>query len=160
MTTLINLESFTKKRIHQLLRDFHTTRPLSLTEVILASLTLITEEHTKLLDHISEPSSRLIHRISHPPEGDISAKVVTACFICIWVHSFASCMPTFCKKGLSVISTAEKPSRNKTSFKYWPVFNYSPLQTMHKHITMQSLRITHSPPGHIEATPCCGGGGP
>src|SRR5882724_2897255 len=27
---LINLESFTKKSIHQLLRDFHTTRPLSL----------------------------------------------------------------------------------------------------------------------------------
>src|SRR5882724_8559842 len=26
---LINLESFTKKSIHQLLRDFHTTRPLS-----------------------------------------------------------------------------------------------------------------------------------
>src|SRR5882724_10629640 len=27
---LINLESFTKKSIHQLLRDFHTTQPLSL----------------------------------------------------------------------------------------------------------------------------------
>src|SRR5882724_1452074 len=27
---LINLESFTKKSIHQLLRDFHTIRPLSL----------------------------------------------------------------------------------------------------------------------------------
>src|SRR5882724_4697973 len=28
-TTLIHLESFTKKSIHQLLRDFHTTRSLS-----------------------------------------------------------------------------------------------------------------------------------
>src|SRR5882724_6587515 len=36
---LINLESFTKKSIHQLLRDFDTTRPRSLTEAILASLT-------------------------------------------------------------------------------------------------------------------------
>src|SRR5882724_9111152 len=27
---LINMESFTKKGIHQLLRDFHTTQPLSL----------------------------------------------------------------------------------------------------------------------------------
>ena len=42
---LINLESFTKKSIHQLLRDFHTTRPLSLTEVIL---------------HLQPPSQRSI----------------------------------------------------------------------------------------------------
>src|SRR5882724_5926412 len=111
-TTLIDLESFTKKSIHQLLRDFHTTRPLLLfTQFILASSTPITEEHTKLLDRLSEPSSRLIHRISHPPEEDVLAEVVTACFICVWVHSFASCMPTFCKKGLSVISTAKKPSQ-------------------------------------------------
>src|SRR5882724_2908196 len=112
-TTLIHLENFTKKSIHQLLRDFHTTQPLSLLQkVILASSTPITEEHTKLLDCLSEPSSRFIHRISHPSEEDVSAKVVTACFICIQVHGFASCMPTFCKKCLSVISTAEKTSRN------------------------------------------------
>src|SRR5882724_4046308 len=107
---LINLENFTKKSIHQLLRDFHTTRPFSLTEVILASSTPFTEVCTKLLDHLSEHTSRLIHCISHPPKEDRSAKVVTSCFICIRVHSFASCIPTFCKKGLSVISTAEKPS--------------------------------------------------
>jgi len=52
-------------------------------KVILASLTPITEEHTKLLDSLSEPSSQLIHRISHPPEEDVSAKVFTACFICV-----------------------------------------------------------------------------
>src|SRR5882724_438454 len=111
-TMLIHLESFTKKSIHQLLRDFHTTRPLSLLQkVIPASSTPITEEHTKLLDCLSEPSSRLIHHISHPSEEDVSAEVVTVCFICIWVHSFASSVPTFCKKGLSVISTAEKLSQ-------------------------------------------------
>src|SRR5882724_11250524 len=112
-TTLINLESFTKKSIDQLLRDF-TPPDLSLfMEVILASSTPITEEHTKLLDCLSEPSSRLIHRISHPPEEDVLAKVLTACFICVWVHGFASCVPTFCKKGLSVISTAKKLLRSK-----------------------------------------------
>src|SRR5882724_9409462 len=111
-TTLINLESFTKNSIHRLLRRFlHHLISLSLMKVILASLTPITEEHTKLLDFLSEPSSRLIHRISHPPEEDVSAKVVTVCFICICVHGFASCVPTFCKRGLSVISTAEKPSQ-------------------------------------------------
>src|SRR5882724_11911315 len=110
-TTLINLESFTKDYSSALKRFSHHPISLSFTEVILASSTPITEEHTKLLDRLSEPSSQLIHHISHPPEEDVSAEVVTACFICILVHGFASCVPTFCKKGLSVISTAEKPSR-------------------------------------------------
>src|SRR5882724_1781832 len=112
---LINLESFAKKSIHQLLRFSYHLTSLSFTKVILASLTPITEEHTRLLDHLSEPSSQLIH----PPKEDISAKVVTACFICIWVHGFASCIPTFCKKGLSVISTSKKPSWKSTPFKHW-----------------------------------------
>src|SRR5882724_910388 len=109
---LINLESFTKEE-HSLALERFSYHPtsLSFTKFILASSTPITEEHTKLLDCLSEPSSRLIYRISYPPEEDISAKVVTACFICVQVHGFSSCMPTFCKKGLSVISTAEKPSR-------------------------------------------------
>src|SRR5882724_2725786 len=110
-TMLINLESFTKVEHSLALERFlHHPIFLSLTKVILASLTPITEERTKLLDRLSEPSSRLIHCISHPPKEDISAKVVTACFICVRVHSFASCIPTFCKKDLSVISTAEKLS--------------------------------------------------
>src|SRR5882724_10495629 len=109
---LIHLESFTKKHSSALKRTSY--HPSSLTlymTVILASLTPIPEEHTKLLDHLSDPSSQLIHHISHPPKEDVSAKVVTSCFICIQVHRFASCIPTFCKKGLSVTSTAEKPSR-------------------------------------------------
>src|SRR5882724_1961546 len=111
-TTFINLESFTKEEHSSALEKIFTPSNLSLSpmKVILASSTLITEECIKLLDHLSEPSSRLIHCISHPPEEDISAKVVTLCFICIWVHGFASCIPTFCKRGLSVISTAKKPS--------------------------------------------------
>src|SRR5882724_1289121 len=109
---LINLESFTKEEHSSALERFsHHPISLSFMEVILASSTPITEEHTKLLDHLSEPSSQLIHHVSHPPKEDVSAKVVTACFICVWVHSFASCVPTFCKNGLSVISTAEKPSQ-------------------------------------------------
>src|SRR5882724_3226650 len=110
---LINLESFTKEEHSSVFERFsYHLISLSFTEVILASSTPITEERTKLLDHLSEPSSRLIHHVSHPPEEDVSAEVVTACFICVRVHGFASCVPTFCKKDLSVISTSEKPSRN------------------------------------------------
>src|SRR5882724_11893466 len=108
---LINLENFAKEHSSALERFSYHPTSHSLTKVILASSTPITEERTKLLDRLSEPSSRLIHRISHPPEEDVSAKVVTACFICVRVHSFASCIPTFCKKDLSVISTAEKMSQ-------------------------------------------------
>src|SRR5882724_6889764 len=126
---LINLESFTKEEhLSALEKILHHPISLSFTEVILASSTPITEECTKLLDCLSEPSSRLIHCISHPPEEDISAGVVTVCFICIRVHGFASCIPTFCKKDLSVISTAEKLSQSKLLSKHWPVLNYSPLQ--------------------------------
>src|SRR5882724_4672481 len=86
-TTLINLESFTKEEHSSALEKFsHHPISLSFTEVILASLTPITEECTKLLDRLSEPSSRLIHHVSHPYKEDISAEVVTACFICIRVH--------------------------------------------------------------------------
>src|SRR5882724_7173508 len=100
---LINLESFTKEEHSSALERFlHHLISLSFTEVILESSTPITEERTKLLDCLSEPSSRLIHRVSHPPKEEISAEVVTACFICVRVHGFASCIPTFCKKGLSV----------------------------------------------------------
>src|SRR5882724_3602378 len=58
---LINLESFTKEHSSALERFSYHMTSLSLTEVILASLTPITEENTKLLDHLSEPSSQLIH---------------------------------------------------------------------------------------------------
>src|SRR5882724_5906041 len=109
---LINLESFTKEEHSLALERFsHHPISLSLMEVILASSTPITEERTKLLDRLSEPSSRLIHRISHPPKEDVSARVVTACFICVRVHGFASCVPTFCKKGLCHLNCQETISK-------------------------------------------------
>src|SRR5882724_11765831 len=108
---LINLESFTKEEHSSALeRISHHPISLSSTKVILASSTPITEERTKLLDRLSELSSRLIHRVSHPPEEDILAEVVTACFICFRVHSFASCIPTFCKKDLCHLNCRENVS--------------------------------------------------
>src|SRR5882724_6828862 len=108
---LINLESFTKEEHSSALERFlHHPISLPFTEVILASSTPITEEHTKLLDHLSEPSSQLIHHLSHPPEEDVLAEVVTAYFICVRVHGFASCIPTFCKKGLCHLNCRETVS--------------------------------------------------
>src|SRR5882724_11384577 len=73
---LINLEIFTKEEHSSALERFsHHPISLPFTEVILASSTPIREEHTKLLDRLSEPSSQLIHRISHPPEEDIWPKL-------------------------------------------------------------------------------------
>jgi len=53
---------------------------------ILATLTPVMEEHTKLISHLSEPSSQLIHCIAHPSEEEISAKVNTCCFIFMVLH--------------------------------------------------------------------------
>jgi len=98
---LIHLESFTKDHSSALNRSsYHWAPSLSIMAVILASLTPITEEHTKLIDHLSEPSSWLIRCVSHPLEEDILAEVLNSCFICVWVHSFASCVPTFFKGSL------------------------------------------------------------
>src|SRR5882724_3547811 len=83
-TTLINMERFTKGEHSSALERFsHHPISLSFMEVILASLTPITEEHTKLLDCLSEPSSWLIHHVSHPPEEDVSAEVVTVFYLCL-----------------------------------------------------------------------------
>src|SRR5882724_1315374 len=112
---LIHLESFISSQ------EIFISHELSLSlymAVILASSTPITEEHTKPLDCLSEPSSQLIHHISHPLKEDVSAKVINLCFICIQVHSFASCIPTFCKRDLSVTTTAKQPSWKYTLFKH------------------------------------------
>ena len=104
---LIHLEIFTKI-IHQLSRDLHTTQALSL--YYSSHPGIFDPDHTKLLDHLSEPSSQLIHHISHPLEEDVLDEVVNSHFTCIQVHGFASCIPTFCKRDLSVTTTSKQPS--------------------------------------------------
>src|SRR5882724_12489001 len=106
----MNLESLLKRSIHQLLRDFHTTQSLSLLQK--------SPWHLQPLSQRSILNSWIIYQsplldsptASHIHPKRTSAKVVTSCFICVQVHGFASCIPTFCKKGLSLISTAENPS--------------------------------------------------
>jgi len=38
---------------------------------ILATSTPVMEEHMKLIDHLSEPSSQLVHCIAHPSKEEI-----------------------------------------------------------------------------------------
>ena len=63
-----------------------------------------TQELVKCLDHLSKPSSWLIHCILHPSEEDTPPVSYAS-----QVHGLATCNPTFCKKGLSFINTAEQP---------------------------------------------------
>src|SRR5882724_4869604 len=78
---------------------------------ILDSTTCDTKEHVKLVNRLSDPLDRLIHRISHLSEKQISGEPNLACFICIQVHGFLACNPSFCKKnscgtkGPSTLST-------------------------------------------------------
>ena len=53
------------------------------TFVTLDSATCNTKGHIKLFDRLSDPSGRLIHRISHPSEEQIPAKLNLLCFICV-----------------------------------------------------------------------------
>src|SRR5882724_12036073 len=59
------------------------------TFVTLDSMTCNMEGHIKLFDRLSDPSGRLIHRISHPSEEQIPAEP----FICVRVHGFSVCNP-------------------------------------------------------------------
>src|SRR5467141_1724528 len=73
--------------------------PLTYTVLILASSTPEAREHIKLLDRLSEPSSKLIHHISHPSEEETLSELNNSCFICIRVHGFTLCNPLFFKKA-------------------------------------------------------------
>src|SRR5882724_9486828 len=129
-TMLIHLESFTEKSIHQLLRDFHTTQSLSLLQ--------------KSSWHLQPPSQRSIlnswiiyqslHLGSsiashiHPKKmywPKLSRHVLSASrFMVLPVASLLS---------VKRVSLSSQLPRNhlgsKTSFKHWPVLNFSPLQT-------------------------------
>jgi len=67
-------------------------------------VSLITLEYTiskcvRLLDHLSDLHEPLINWISSGSSPATSSRLVDNCFICICVHSFPICVPSFCKKG-------------------------------------------------------------
>src|SRR5882724_4663306 len=86
---------------------------LSYMIVTLGSTTCNMEGHVKLFNRLSDPSDRLIHRISHPSEEQTLVEPNHSCFICVQVHGFSVCNPQFCKKN----SHATKDLSNKSSRK-------------------------------------------
>src|SRR5882724_7234812 len=66
-----------------ILEELIVSSELSHTIFILDCTTCDTKEHVKLVDRLSDPSDRLIHRILHRSEEQISGEPNLACFICV-----------------------------------------------------------------------------
>ena len=71
--------------------------------VTLDSTTCNTEGHIKLFDRLSDPSYRLILRISHPSEEQTPVKPNLLCFICIQVHGL-SVYVTSCNTPVTLLT--------------------------------------------------------
>ena len=69
----------------------------------------LSQNHLKLIDRLSDPPVPLIYRISPASPPSPSSKpgkttlppseLANWCFICIRIHGFPECVPTFCKKA-------------------------------------------------------------
>src|SRR5882724_9399356 len=68
-------------------------------ESIIVTLEYTILKHGKLLDCLSDPHKHLIHQITSGTSSGASSGPVDNCFICIHVHGFPICIPSFCKKG-------------------------------------------------------------
>jgi len=68
-------------------------------ESIIVMLEYTSSNHVKLLDCLSDPQEPLINWISSDISSDTSPGPVDSCFICIHMHRFPVCIPSFCEKG-------------------------------------------------------------
>src|SRR5882724_2833019 len=71
----------------------------SLDKSIIVTLEYTVLKCVKLLDHLSDLHEPLINWISSGSSPPASSGPVDNCFICVCVHSFPVCVPSFCKKG-------------------------------------------------------------
>ena len=76
---------------------FYETHPPTKVSIIILEYTI--SKHVKLLDCLSDPHKPLINQISSGSSPAASSGPVDNCFICVRVHSFPICVPSFCKKG-------------------------------------------------------------
>ena len=56
----------------------------------------------RLMSCLLDPLASLINHISSEVLSDISSHLANSCFICVHVHRFPVCIPSFCKKGKSL----------------------------------------------------------
>src|SRR5882724_12608245 len=78
------------------LTSFGLLQNLSLDENIIVILEYTSSNHVKLLDHLSDPQEPLINQIYSEISSGTSSRLVDSCFICIHVHRFPVCVPSFC----------------------------------------------------------------
>jgi len=100
--------------------------PTSTTAFILAAFDPIVEEHKKLIDHLSEPSSQLIYHIAHLSKEETLTKNKHSCFI-LGVQVMVS-LPViiFLKKALPLTISAEYPSKKVIPLNHQSGFTLSP----------------------------------
>src|SRR6266481_2836798 len=78
----------------------------------------LSQNHLKLIDRLLDPPVPLIYHISPTSPPTLSSKPgkttsppsepANQCFICICVHGFPECVPTFCKKAKHSQQTPKK----------------------------------------------------
>jgi len=90
-----HLTSFLKSTLMSLV--FYETHPQMKVLIIILEYTI--SKCVKLLDCLSDPHKPLINRISSGSSPAASSGPVDNCFICVHVHGFPICVPSFCKKG-------------------------------------------------------------
>src|SRR5882724_3415784 len=81
------------------LMSFGLLQNLSLDKSIIVTLEYTPSKCVKLLDCLSDPQEPLINWISSEISSGTSSGPVDNCFICVHVHGFPVCVPSFCKKG-------------------------------------------------------------
>src|SRR5882724_6264968 len=90
-----HLTSFLKSTLMSLV--FYKTCPQMKVSIITLEYTIL--KCVKLLDHLADLHKPLINRISSGSSPAASSGPVDNCFICVHVHGFPICVPSFCKKG-------------------------------------------------------------
>src|SRR5882724_6422961 len=79
-----------------MLTSFGLLQNLSLDESIIVTLEYMPLKGVKLLDCLSDLQEPLIYWIFSEIPSGTSSIPVDSCFICIHVHGFPVCIPSFC----------------------------------------------------------------
>src|SRR5882724_11025856 len=97
-TTCISKKDYLTSLLYLSSHLWYFMKPV-LRQSIIVTLDYTPSKCVKLLDHLSDPPKPLINQISSEISSGTSSRPVNSCFICIHVHRFPVCVPSFCKKG-------------------------------------------------------------
>jgi len=74
----------------------------SLDETLNSPWSICPQTVSNSLDQLSDPHMSLFNHITPAQPSIISSEPVDKCFVCVRVHGFPVCVPSFCKKGHSL----------------------------------------------------------